>query len=178
MGSPVVILDKSSVKFEIEQEQAGALLFRIRGILDEEATFGEALKLLTEMAPRKIVFDLQPLIRINSCGVREWLLFIEKLRVPEGFTFTKVSEPFLEQANIVPALLGKPVSSIELIEAPYYCGDCDLRVGKQLKVSELGDLANGSEEPPQFKCEKCSSPLEFDALPEEYFSFLNFLKKP
>src|SRR3954468_9656920 len=104
----IVIAEVPSFKIEafIKGE---ALLLKPSGTINEDFNFSKALEVVTQLHPAKtqILFDLSHVIAINSCGVRSWILFTERLQSKLPLRFTRVNELFIEQAAIVPTVLGK-----------------------------------------------------------------------
>jgi anti-anti-sigma regulatory factor len=170
MPNAVVIAQGRQYRVELEAQKEG-LIFRPVGEITEDTNFGQILQTLQNHLSnaKQLYFDLSSVSRINSCGVREWILFLERIqnRIPTAFTM--VNEFFVDQASVVPTLLGKRGTPVLQFHAPYRCTSCNRRVPRILKSHEVP-----IEEPkaPGSRCEKCGSALEFDAIEEEYFAFL------
>jgi hypothetical protein len=157
------------------QVEGGALIILVRGTLNEDLNFGNFFKLVSDMqltqGLREIAFDLSEVLRINSCGVREWILFIEKAQALKPIRFVSLNEAFLSQAIMVPNMLGKPGVPIDEFELPYYCEKCNVRELVIYKPSEI-PFNGGQYSAPSATCSKCKGELEFDSIPSEYFGFL------
>jgi hypothetical protein len=54
--------------------------------------------------------------------------------------------------------------------APYVCDACGHEEEKLLDVQ--AQFPGGVGKVPEFACEQCGAPMEFDDLPERYLSFL------
>jgi len=144
----------SSLKVEIMSGKA-----KLSGFLDENS---DLAALATTSGELTISF--KDVARVNSCGVREWVNILAKM----GGTTLKYEEcPMIvvKQLNAVPDFQG--TAKVTTFDAPYFCEECDEEAIKLLEVSQVkNDTA------PEMKCEKCQKPLNFDAIPNQYFSFL------
>ena len=177
MPKPFVVVESENFRMEA-QSDGDHLTLRPVGYINEDVNFGKTLQLITEMgvALRQVSFDMGHVSEINSCGVREWLLFVERVQALTKCKFTMVNELFIEQASIVPNMLGKPGTLVDKFSAPFYCATCDRRSLRLLETKDVA-LKSGKYAAPEFRCEKCTNELEFDALEDEYFTFLNYSKK-
>lgn len=176
MPESITVQEAGQLKIEVEPS-GNSLTLRPIGWINEDVNFASILKLLSEFGQevRALCFDLGRVTQINSCGIREWLLFMERVQNRIPCSFLLVNEVFIEQANIVPNLLGKTGTPVFAFHAPYFCAKCNTRITVELKSNAL-DIESGSFTAPPFKCQKCSSALEFDAIEEEYFAFLRHSK--
>jgi hypothetical protein len=75
---------------------------------------------------------------------------------------------------MVPDSLGR--GRVESFFAPYFCSTHG-EVNRIITVAEHLTQLEGKQAP-EFKCEHCSVPLEFDALEESYFLFAEGEFKP
>jgi hypothetical protein len=119
-----------------------------------------------------IKFDLGGVRTINSCGVREWISWIKKLKVNP--TYTNCTQSIVMQFNMVKEFLGQH-SKIESFQVPAYCDNC----GEQ----KIYLLRNGHEFKPgekvEFKlptCDKEGCSVESDVDFESYFYFVEEIK--
>lgn len=157
----------------------GTALMRPVGFINEDVNFGaiiqevvELLRLAPDADGKNCVnFDLSGVDRINSCGVREWLLFLQKLQTSMRIRFGHVNELFVEQANMIPDILGAKGTGVDCVEVPYYCEACDCRVSRYLPIDEIRSVRESGV--PPVPCEKCGGQTELDALEDEYFRFLS-----
>lgn len=118
-------------------------------------------------------FDLGGIVNFNSCGIREWIYFIKDFTGNSQVIFEKCSVTMVDQINMIPDSLG--TATIESFFGPYYrtCSSCY----PESEVTCLIDLKVENPEleerkAPHFNCDKCGSSLEFDALEDSYFAFL------
>src|SRR3954468_24709622 len=108
MSKKVVLNENSKMRLEMEVEGSRGLV-RPVGVVDEDVNFGLILSVMGHLgvALTHLKFDLSMIQRMNSCGVREWLLLLEK--IPSGIEcgFENVNELIVEQANMIPGILGR-----------------------------------------------------------------------
>jgi hypothetical protein len=161
-------------KLCLEYRVEGRILqLRPVGAIDEDINFSVVLELIGELGKtiQTVHFELGQIKSLNSCGVREWLLFIERLPGRLDTAFVDVNELFLEQANLISNLFGRKAGPVHSFQAPYHCDSCGEDVMLLLKPSHVkfeGELAQA----PAAQCPKCGNALVFDSLEEEYFSFI------
>jgi anti-anti-sigma regulatory factor len=134
-----------------------------RGQLDEHSDF----RLLLPQVPKKVTLDLEGIERINSSGVRQWIDFVDELRLAGvDFVLDRCSLAVVAQLNMVVNFGGKaPVLSLF---APYHCESCDEERLRWLKVHS-GIAMELSQ---TFPCPVCSTPMELDDLPARFLAFL------
>jgi len=147
------------------KERPGFTTVEFAGEIDEEADFSE----LRRQLRGSVVFRLQGISHINSCGVREWIHFVRDLPNVSELVLTHCSHAFVAQLNMIDNFRG--AATVRSFYAPYVCESCNNEEERLLDVGTHfadGDLS----QPPPFLCEKCQRPLVFDDLPERYLSFL------
>lgn len=149
-------------KFQIKTS-ADTTVVELIGQIDEDASFEE----LKALKGDHFTFDFEQMSLINSCGIREWISFIEKIPSNTGMTYLNCPQIVIEQMNMVHGFI-KEGAVIESFYAPYYCESCD----HEQKIKLLTkDIKN--RQAPTTKCPKCESEMEFDAIPEQYFRFIS-----
>ena len=132
------------------------------GAIDEDAEFKELLGL----EQRQISFDFNQVNMINSCGIREWIKFLEKIPESTRVTYNNCPQIIIEQINMVHGFF-RQGASINSFYAPYFCESCD----KEVKVHLTADKVK-NRKAPKMECPRCGSDMEFDAIESQYFSFL------
>ncbi len=146
-------------------ETLGDVTYAFSGDVDE--TFRQ--QDVPRIAKPLIIFQLEGINNFNSCGIREWIQMINDIRRGGDIVFRRCSVTMIDQINMVPDSLGG--GTIESFFAPYYCscgGEVNKLVDTHLHASDIM-----SRTAPEFPCEQCQQPLEFDALEESYFLFAN-----
>jgi hypothetical protein len=120
-----------------------------------------------------IRFDLGGVRTINSCGVREWISWITKLKITP--IYTNCPQSVVMQFNMVKEFLGNN-SKVESFQIPAYCENC----GEQ----KIFLLTSGKEFKPGEKlefnltlCDREGCNLESDVDFESYFYFVEELSK-
>jgi hypothetical protein len=153
------------------EKKARELLVTLDGALDERFEAGELLREIQASLGKVatvVSFDLRGIPSMNSCGVREWLLFMKGMIPISPFRFALVTELFLDQAGLVPAILGPRGTNIQQCELPYRCEACTARHLVEVNTTSLKDSA------PKAACPSCKAPMKFDSDEGEYFGFLRY----
>lgn len=132
------------------------------GAIDEDSDFKELLGL----EQKSISFDFDKVNMINSCGIREWIKFLEKIPEKTNIIYRNCPQIIIEQINMVHGFFRKG-ASIESFYAPYYCEKC----GKENKIHLKADQVK-NRKAPKMECPKCGEEMDFDAIEAQYFSFL------
>ena len=119
-----------------------------------------------------VKFDLGGVRSINSCGVREWILWISKLKI--NAIFHNCPQAVVMQFNMVKEFLANN-AKVESFQIPAYCENCGeqksflMRSGKEYTPGKKLEF----ELP---KCEKEGCSIESDVDFESYFYFIEHLK--
>lgn len=141
------------------------VIYSFEGVIDEQ--FDHKKVAIDRFQP--IILNLSGIQKLNSIGVREWILLMRKIseQSQQTVTFRECSIELVDQINMIPEVLAEGV--VESFQAPYFC-DCGNETSKLLISDDV--YINGCiKPPPEFDCE-CGSKLEFDAIEECYFQFL------
>jgi hypothetical protein len=116
----------------------------------------------------KIRIDLCEVLLINSSGVKEWFRFIDDIPKEVSIIYSNTPTSFVYQMNSVEGFLTSN-SQVESFWGPYFDESKDVEVRKLLHPSDVvGNKA------PIFKNE-AGEELEFDAIEEQFFKFLEKL---
>jgi hypothetical protein len=130
---------------------------------DIEETFDS--KSIPRFAKQTLVFDLAGVNGINSCGVREWVLFMREFSKTTDLSLENCSVSIVDQFNLVPQTMGN--AHVTSFYAPYYCANCDEEVTVLLSTREHWDVLTAKAAPE--KRHSCGTKLDFDALEDSYF---------
>ncbi len=151
------------LKFNAE-DQDQSLLISVEGSINEDLQ----IEKLTELKKAHIIFDLDKVKMINSCGIREWIRLIESYGSAITLEYIKVPQIVIQQMNMISGFLSKN-AKVTSFYAPYFIEDLDEEKQILLRSDEIKD----------FKAPKMNSnvdgtdyPLDFDAIEEQYFKFL------
>lgn len=152
-------------------QAAGATTFVFAGHLNE--SFDQ--RLIPTASTRLVNFDLAGIEYVSSVGIREWVMLVNHWSTHHQLQFHRCSIYFVDQMNMVPDCIGS--ATVHSVFAPYY-RDCETCSGEKSRLIELAPSTSSatSFSIPELQCEQCEHLLEFDALDESYFSFLNHLK--
>jgi hypothetical protein len=106
--------------------------------------------------------------RINSTGVKKWIMFFQKMTAAgKKVYYVQLSPVLVEQFNLISNFgAGGTVVSIEI---PFQCTAC----GKQSNIVKTKEELQGVRlEKAKWPCKNCGKPaLEFDDIEEEYLKF-------
>jgi anti-anti-sigma regulatory factor len=102
---------------------------------------------------RSIIFDCDGLERINSIGVRHWLMFLDKIGKAHEFRFRNCRETFMDTALMISGFTrDRPIDSFYTC---YTCTDCN-----NVKSHFVPVKAGKAVVPPQMTCEKCGNNMQ------------------
>ncbi|MFW5871861.1 MAG: hypothetical protein ACOCUT_02035 [bacterium] len=154
---------KLKVNIENEGEQ-GKLFFE--GVIDEDFSGDK----ISSVKFKNYLIDFDKVSMINSCGIREWITYLETIDSQSKITYVNCPPVIVNQMNIVAGFL-TPNAKVESFYAPYYDEEEDEEIIKLLKVEDIKDgkapvLTNDNGEE-----------LEFDGIEKQYFNFINLQKK-
>lgn len=138
------------------------LILKFVGQIDEDADFTK----VNLTCGSSIFFDFSHVTLLNSCGIREWIGFIEKIPATTQVTYQNCQQIIIEQMNMVHGFIKKG-AIVESPYAPYYCAKCNQEHKVLIKTSSI---LQGKA--PVTPCPKCQGELEFDAIESQYFNFL------
>lgn len=173
-----VIPRSKATKFSMDMKWVDHdLHVAFHGPFNEDAIFDEITEIANtpEIGLNQMVIDLGGVTHMNSCGIRKWILFLERIQTKTNLVFSLINEVVIEQACITMNILGKPGTPIQSFVVPYYCQHCKASENKVLRRSDVQKTGHGVK-PPTYRCHRCSSALEIDAIEKEYFNFLNHSK--
>jgi len=170
-ASNVLARPKRRQNFRAAVQQRDEITYvKLTGVIDED---NELYALVEELHPGLIVVNLADIERINSEGVRDWIMWIEDVEEMGGaVVLVECPRAIVAQVNTVNHFLGSGV--VKSFLAPYYCVDCDCEKVLLLETKDMG--------PPPYKaptccCDCCSGDMDFDEMEESYFAFLSAAKK-
>jgi hypothetical protein len=131
----------------------------LKGEINETSDFRAIFRLTG-----KVVIDMSGITRINSMGIQSWIDAARNANDQLELIFERCSLAVVSQLNMIPkfARTGRVAS----IQAPYFCTECEKEYMELLPLDEIVD-----KQPPPRSCSSCNTELQFDELPEVYFSF-------
>jgi len=151
--------DKLNIEVLVEETKG---LINFTGQIDEDSDFSsiKALNCST------LTFDFNEITLINSCGVREWINYVESLEHNIEIIYKRCPQIVIEQINMVHGFIRKG-TKVESFYAPYYSEDNDDVVKILLNASDI----IGGKAPT--KSSESGEELEFDAIEAQYFQFMS-----
>lgn len=158
----MTVINQNKVQINLE-DQGSTRNITISGIIDEEFNFKELLGDFSQMS-----VDFKELKVINSCGIREWINFIEKLGSTTEISYHNCPQIIIQQMNMVAGFLSKNAKVISFY-APYYCEESD---EEKMVLLESKNIENNKAPVITQEVNGESVELEFDAIEEQYFKFL------
>lgn len=138
------------------------LSLELEGEINETSDFRSIFR-LTGM----VHLNMRNVSRINSMGVHAWLEAARSKTDALRLVFEACSLAVVSQINMIPKFA--KTARISSIMAPYFCESCNR---EQMELLRLDDIRN--KEPPTRSCSQCEEELEFDELPQSYFSFMDY----
>lgn len=151
--------DTLEIKTKILDEQ---LTVDLCGPIDEDANFEKVLAYESNL----YVFDFKNVTMMNSCGVREWINFIEKLPKQSTLVYMNCPQVVIEQINMVQGFM-RAGARIDSFYAPYYSEQKDQVFPILLKTDQIQD-----GKAPKINDPETGEELEFDAIEAQYFNFI------
>lgn len=143
---------------------------KLGGVIDED---NELPVLLDQIPAGTAVIDLGEIERINSCGVRDWVNWLNKLENNgTRSVLVECSPAIVAQINLVNNFTGSGV--VKSFYVPYFCAECN---EEKVLLVEAGDMGPPPHEPPTCRCDECDLVMDFDDMPDSYFAFLSNQRK-
>ncbi|MBT7608867.1 MAG: hypothetical protein HN576_03870 [Bacteriovoracaceae bacterium] len=137
--------------------------FKLKGEINEDLLIEELIYHKSDL----IKVNFKEVVMINSCGVSEWIKFVEAVsNIGSKIQYFNCPQIIVQQVNMVTGFVPGN-GSIETFYAPYFCDDCENEDKILLKSSDLkGRTA------PELKCTKCGELSEIDAMEDIYLNFI------
>jgi anti-anti-sigma factor len=153
------------------EQVADNIIVYIKGEIDEDAVFDFNLNI----ANKKLTIDLKELKYINSCGLRNWVNWMKKLKSNTIVVFRNCTRNVVDQLNILEGF-GPVGAVVESFFVPYYCESCNYEESILVKrgqdyMEETSDAKELNKIPYTKECPSCKSSMEIDILPQKYFKF-------
>ena len=139
---------------------------KLKGILDEDNLL---INLLSQIQGKLLLIDMSEIERINSCGVRDWVNWLNQVQAL-GITviLLRCSPTVVSQANMVANFAAD--AFIHSFYAPYVHPDTGEEQNKLILTEDIRSIK--PVKAPKFHDEK-GVELEFDEFEDSYFAFIN-----
>jgi hypothetical protein len=140
-------------------------VYHLAGVLNEFADLSPLQK-----AREPLRLNLAKVSRLNSIGIRNLLKFLGEWG-PKRFVYESCPSEFVDQLNMIPALLGKQrQGTVQSLFVPYECTGCEREEEFLGPVSDYAAGAKGGQLPGR-KCPKCGEMMK--VLSDAFFTFLS-----
>lgn len=117
-----------------------------------------------------INYDFENLTHINSCGIREFVLWGRKIPAKIKVVYSRCPRILIEQINMIDGIMVKN-GRIDSFYVPYFCENCD--TARLILVEKERDYLDGKLVLSEFiKCSQCSEEAEIDIIESKYLKFL------
>lgn len=114
------------------------------------------------------IFNFKNLISINSSGIREWILYAQKLKTKKVI-LTDCPKPFIDQASMVDGFVPENFQ-IQSFYVPYFNEAKDL---EKLVLVQFGkEYSATTQQIPAEHTDADGTVFELDVIPSKYFKFL------
>jgi len=155
-----------SQKFQAAVHHRDDVTFvKLGGVIDED---NELQELGDQISGGTVVIDLGGVERINSCGVRDWVNWLNGVEAKSSsVVLVECSPAIVAQINLVNNFTGNGI--VKSFYVPYFCPECD---EEKVLLVESADMGPPPHEPPVCRCDECDLVMDFDDMPDSYFAFL------
>jgi hypothetical protein len=120
-------------------------------------------------ASESYIFNFKNLISINSSGIREWILYTQKIK-SKKVILTECPKPFIDQASMVEGFIPDTFQILSFY-VPYFNETNDT---EKLVLMNFGkDYTKESHSIPNEYKDSDGTAYELDIIPAKYFKFLN-----
>jgi anti-anti-sigma regulatory factor len=154
---------KTSLTIKVDESSDKTIVY-FAGHINEDADFSTALI----GKPNGLILDFANILFINSCGIREWIQFQDKLPNHTQLIYRNCPQVIVEQMNIIKGFVRKG-GIIESFYAPYF----DEENNEELQILITPDDVKDGKAPRRLNKE--GHELEFDEIEAQYFNFLKNL---
>jgi hypothetical protein len=139
---------------------------RFKGAFEEG--LAAALEDAAQGVGKKVVFNFRDVNRVNSSGIRDWILFLRDFEPGRELVFDECSPTVVMQMNMIPGF--HDVATVRSVYAPFACTSC--RTAK-LEKFEGPKFPQSNARVPHGKCDKCQGETKLADNAVEYFDFAN-----
>ncbi len=153
---------------QFKAEQVGTspnASFKFAGHIDEDATFS----VLDLNGATSLTLDLEGILAINSCGIREWIKWIKTAPAGCKITYQKCPKVIVDQINMVSGFLPEG-AEVESFMVPYYSDATDTE--KMVLFNKGKEFKDGEVFPPEDIKDEGGELMEMDVIEAKYFKFI------
>ena len=154
-------------KFQLQTEtKNGQVAVKVIGTIDEDASFSP----INYAGAKSLTVDFKAVEAINSCGVREWIRWLETVPQDIPVEYYNCPSIIVDQINMVGGFLRKGVRVMSFY-IPYFCDNCKLQTNVLVTSGKDFNGPNMAA-PDNVKCSNCNGPTEVDVMESKYFKFM------
>ncbi len=135
---------------------------------------GKILKPLVDTCSINCIFNFRNVTHTNTCGVAEWMEFMQLFVKNRNITFVEVPPSIVMLINMIP--LFRSGAEIKSVYRSYFCRNCQdeqwdlLEHGGNMPDPKL--IQNGPDMFAQSNCRKCNREITAEVSSEEFLGFL------
>ena len=137
--------------YKVERKDTCTTVFLRGDLVNDVKPSFESLEALFET--RELIFDCEGLGKINSIGVRHWLMFLDRISKAHDFSFRCCREGFMDTATMIPGFTRN--RQIESFYTNISCASCVNEKSVLVKVKKKKAVR-----PDPVTCEKCGNNME------------------
>ncbi|MCB0415157.1 MAG: hypothetical protein KDD50_12535 [Bdellovibrionales bacterium] len=146
-------------------QEDGKVVIKISGNIDEDSNF----TVQGFGSDGEITIDLEDVVSINSCGIREWINWLKDSKQVH-LNFRNCPKVIIDQINMVSGFLPDN-GKVESFFVPYYSEDSGEE--KLILFRHGVDYTDGDVNAPEkIKDQETGDELEIDVVESKYFRFL------
>lgn len=153
------------MKIDVAKKGESTIL-TFSGMVDESAVFSP----VDLQGSKTVIFVLSGIKLINSCGIREWIKWLNTFPQDAKIVLAHCPRIVVDQINMVDGFLPKNGAVLSFF-VPYYCNACGEETTLLFTNGKEFTGANISA-PPTAKCAKCGQTAELDVMESKYFKFI------
>ncbi len=153
-------------QFKIEKkDDGGQVKISISGHIDEDASF--ASMSLKDLA--SVTIDLNQVKAINSCGIREWIKWIQSSPSSSKIVFQNCPKVIVDQINMVSGFLPNH-AEVESFFVPYFSEESGTE--KMILFTKGTHFKGQQVLPPVDISDETGAVMEMDVIEAKYFKFI------
>lgn len=152
-------------KLDVKMEKAGnELKLVMSGTIDEDADFNQ----IAIAGNPKIEMRMSAIKSINSCGIREWIKWMETAK-PAEIVWHECPKVIVDQINMVDGFLPGN-AKVQSFFVPYYNDDAGSE--KNVLFRYGTEFKEGTLNPPETVKDDDGNVMEMDVIESKYFKFI------
>lgn len=145
-------------------KSADQLDVTMAGVIDEDVDFNQH----PLSGAKKVHIKMGSLKSINSCGIREWIKWMESASSAE-IIYEDCPKVIVDQINMVDGFLPANAKVVSFY-VPYYNDDTGSEKNILFKYGQ--EYKNGTLTPPESIKDESGNDMEMDVVESKYFKFI------